>query len=64
MSNELSDFNLKPIFASSIITITASGHFLQYLTYDYQEDTQEYYTQINEDDDFYLSEIVKKHLPA
>ena len=57
MSNELSDYNLKPIFASSIITITASGHFLQYLTYDYYEKSQEYYSRIKEDDDFYLIEL-------
>ena len=57
MSNELSDYNLKPIFASSVITITASGHFLQYLTYDYQEETTEYYARIKEDDEFYINEL-------
>jgi len=57
MTTELSEFNLKPIFASSIITITASGNFLQYLTYDYQEATGEYYNRIREDDDFYLNEL-------
>jgi hypothetical protein len=57
MSNILSNFDLKPIFASSIITITSSGHFLQHLTYDYQEETGEYYARIKEDDDFYLDEL-------
>jgi hypothetical protein len=57
MSNELSDFNLKPIFASSIITITTLGNFLQYLTYDYQEETGEYYARIREDDEFYINEL-------
>ena len=57
MSSLFSNFNLKPIFASSIITITASGHFLQHLTYDYQEETGKYYARIMEDDDFYLEEL-------
>ena len=57
MSNELSEYNLKPIFASSIITITASGHFLQHLTYDYQDISEEYYERIKEDDEFYLNEL-------
>ncbi len=56
MNTVLSNFSLKPIFASSIITITASGHFLQYLTYDYQEETGKYYARI-QDDDFYLDEL-------
>ncbi|MBN2156647.1 MAG: hypothetical protein JW776_11455 [Candidatus Lokiarchaeota archaeon] len=57
MSNGITDFDLTPIFASSIITITARGNFLQYLTYDYVEDTHRYYSQIKENDEFYLSEL-------
>ena len=57
MSSNLSEYNLKPIFASSIITITASGHFLQYLTYDYLDDSEEYYERIKKDDEFYLVEL-------
>ncbi|TFG19576.1 MAG: hypothetical protein EU530_05780 [Promethearchaeota archaeon] len=56
MSTVLSNFSLKPIFASSIITITASGHFLQHLTYDYLDNTGKYYERI-QDDDFYLDEL-------
>jgi hypothetical protein len=57
MSAELSEYYLKPIFASSIITITSMGYFLQYLTYDYHENTGEYYERIKEDDEFYLKEL-------
>ncbi|MHA1111606.1 MAG: hypothetical protein ACTSRE_10925 [Promethearchaeota archaeon] len=57
MSIGISDYTLKPIFASSVITITASGNFLQYLTYDYQEESTEYYARIKEDDDFYINEL-------
>jgi len=57
MSSELSDYYLKPIFASSVITITDSGEFLQYLTYDYIEESREYYSRIKEDDEFYISEM-------
>lgn len=57
MSAEISDYYLKPIFASSVITITNSGHFLQHVSYDYQEDSQDYYSRIKEDDEFYLLEL-------
>ncbi len=57
MSNNLTDYNLQPIFASSIISISSSGQFMQYLTYDYFEQSGEYFDHIKENDEFYLTEL-------
>jgi len=57
VSNDLSDFDLIPLFASSIISITAQGCFLQYLTYDYLEKTGKYFIQIKQENEFYLNEL-------
>lgn len=57
MNDDQSEYILKPIFATSIITVTAAGHFLQYLTYDYQESTGEYFSRIKDDNEFYINEL-------
>jgi hypothetical protein len=55
--NDESEFELIPIFASSFMTITASGEFLQTLVYDYYEKTGKYHKKIQTDRDFFLNEI-------
>ena len=57
IENEESEFELIPIFASSFMTITASGEFLQTLVYDYYEKTGKYHKKIQTDRDFFLNEI-------
>jgi len=57
IENEESEFELIPIFASSFMTITSSGEFLQTLVYDYYEKTGKYHKKIQTDRDFFLNEI-------
>lgn len=57
MSKQKESYNLKPIFANSIITISKSGTFTQYLTYEYSEPTGRYYEKIQSDLKFYEQEI-------
>ncbi|MBD3350274.1 MAG: hypothetical protein GF364_02195 [Candidatus Lokiarchaeota archaeon] len=51
------NFQLSPIFANSVITITKSGAFHQVLTYDYSEPTGQYFKLVQLDDEFYEKEI-------
>ena len=51
------DFKLIPIFASSVMTITNSGGFHQFLVFDYYEKSGNYFRRINEDDYFLNNEV-------
>lgn len=57
MSRQKDSYNLKPIFANSVINISKSGTFTQYLTYEYSEPTGRYYSRIQSDIDFYEEEL-------
>jgi hypothetical protein len=57
MSKRKEAFNLKPIFANSIMSITKNGTFTQFLTYEYSEPTTRYYEKVQLDRDFYEEEL-------